>query len=96
LNWVELFLRKDPLNATTKAARVVTVASLAVLLLFGSWAMAGARQGGGMTGNGTMGDGTMGDGTMGGISWMWIPTVLVLGLCVLLVWVIVGQKKGPP
>ena len=79
------------MNATTKTALVVTVASIAVLLLFGSWAMAGARQVGGMTGNGTMGN-----GTMGGISWMWIPTVLVLGFCALLVWIIVGQKKGPP
>ena len=41
------------------------------------------------------GGGMMGSGAMGGISWMWIPTLLMLGLGVLLVWVIFGQKKEP-
>jgi hypothetical protein len=35
----------------------------------------------------------MGNGAMGGISWMWIPALLALGLGVLLVWAIFGQKK---
>ncbi len=79
------------MNGTTTTARVVTVASVVVLLLFGSWTMAGAMQDDGM-----MGNGTMGNGTMGGTSWVWITAVLVLGFGALVVWIIVGQKKGPP
>jgi len=72
------------MNATTKTALVIAFAVVVVLfLLFG---------GGTMTG-GTLSGGMMGNGAMGGIGWMWIPTLLVLGLGVLLVWVIFGQKK---
>ena len=72
------------MNATTKIALVIAFAIVVVLLvLFGGGTMTGARLSGGM----------MGDGAMGGISWMWIPTLLVVGLGVLLVWVIFGQKK---
>jgi hypothetical protein len=38
------------------------------------------------------GGGMMGGGMMGGISWMWIPTLLTLGLGVLLGWVLFGKK----
>ena len=72
------------MNATTKTALVIAFAIVVVLLvLFGGGTMTGARLSGGM----------MGNGAMGGISWMWIPTLLVVGLGVLLVWVIFGQKK---
>jgi hypothetical protein len=54
-----------------------------LLLLFGGGAMTGAALSGGM----------MGNGAMGGISWMWIPAVLMLGLGVMLVLAIFEQKK---
>jgi hypothetical protein len=72
------------MNATNNTALVIAFAiAVVLLLLFGGGAMSGATLSGGM----------MGNGTMGGISWMWIPAVLMLGLGVLLVWAIFGQKK---
>lgn len=72
------------MNASTKTALVITFAIVVgLLLLFGGGAMTGTTMSGGM----------MGNGTMGGISWMWIPALLMVGLGILLVWVIVGQKK---
>ena len=72
------------MNTATKTLLVIAFAIVVVLLLlFGGGAMTGATLSGGM----------MGNGTMGGIDWMWIPTVLMLGLGVLLVWVIFDQKK---
>lgn len=72
------------MNATTKTALAIAFAAVVVLLLlFGGGAMTG----------GTMSGGMMGNGAMGGIGWMWIPTLLVLGLGVLLAWIIFGQKK---
>ena len=72
------------MNATTRTALGIAFAVVVVLLLlFGGGTMTGAPMRGGM----------MGNGAMGGISWMWIATVLVLGLGALLVWVISGQKK---
>ena len=72
------------MNATTKTALVIAFAVVVVLLLlFGGGTMTGTTMSGGM----------MGSGTMGGIGWMWIPTLLILGLGVLLAWVIFGQKK---
>ena len=74
------------MNATTKTVLVIAFAIVVIqLLLFGGGTMTGATLSGGM----------MGSGAMGGISWMWIPTLLMLGLGVLLVWVIFGQKKEP-
>ena len=79
------------MNATTKTVLVIAFAIVVIqLLLFGGGTMTGATLSGGM-----MGSGAMGSGAMGGISWMWIPTLLMLGLGVLLVWVIFGQKKEP-
>ncbi len=72
------------MNATTKTALIIAFAIVAVLLLL---------FGGGMTTGATLRGGMMGNGAMGGISWMWIPILLMLGLGVLLVWVIFGQKK---
>jgi hypothetical protein len=72
------------MNETNKTVLGIAFAVVVVLLLlFGGGAMSGATLSGGM----------MGNGTMGGISWMWIPAALMLGLGVLLVWAIVGQKK---
>jgi len=71
------------MNATTKTALVIAFAIAAVLLLFGGDTMTGATLSGGM----------MGNGAMGGISWMWIPVLLMLGICALIVWAIFGQKK---
>ncbi|MCC6208304.1 MAG: hypothetical protein IT488_09145 [Gammaproteobacteria bacterium] len=63
------------MTATNKTALVIAFAVvLALLLLLGGGAMTGTTMSGGM----------MGSGTMGGIGWMWIPTLLVLGLGVLL------------
>ena len=71
------------MNATNKTALVSAFVVVVVLfLLLGGGAMTGATMGGGM----------MGSGRMGGISWMWIPTFLTLGLGVLLGWVIFGKK----
>ena len=72
------------MNETNKTALVIAfVIVVVLLLLFGGGTMTGATLSGGM----------MGNGVMGGISWMWIPTLLMVGLGVLLVWVIFGQKK---
>ena len=72
------------MNETNKAALMIAFAIvILLLLLFGGGTMTGATLSGGM----------MGNGAMGGISWMWIPTLLMLGLGALLVWLIFGQKK---
>jgi hypothetical protein len=71
------------MNATNNAALVIAFVVVVVLfLLFGSAAMTGATMSGGM----------MGNGTMGGTSWMWIPTLLTLGIGILLGWAIFGRK----
>jgi hypothetical protein len=71
------------MNGTDKTGLVVAFIVVVVLfLLFGGGAMTGATMSGGM----------MGNGTMGGTSWMWIPTLLTLGIGILLGWAIVGRK----
>ena len=71
------------MNATNKTVLVVAfVVVVVLLLLFGGGAMTGATMSGGM----------MGSGMMGGISWMWIPTLLTLGIGILLGWAIFGTK----
>lgn len=72
------------MNETNKTALVIAfVVAVVLLLLFGGGVMTGTTMSGGM----------MGNGAMGGIGWMWIPALLMLGLVVLLVWAIFGQKK---
>lgn len=72
------------MNDTNKITLGIAFAIVVVmLLLFGGGTMTGATLSGGM----------MGNGAMGGISWMWIPTLLMFGLGALLVWLIFGQKK---
>jgi len=64
-----------------------------LVLIFGGGAMTGSMMGGGMMGPGGIGGYRMGQGWIGGgFSWMWIPTLLTLGLGVVLGWVIFGKK----
>jgi hypothetical protein len=71
------------MNATNKTALVIALVVVVVLfLLFGGGAMTGATMRGGM----------MGSGMMGGISLMWIPTLLTLGIGILLGWAIFAKK----
>jgi hypothetical protein len=70
------------MNETSKAPLVIALVVVAVLfLIFGGWAMTG--MGGGMMRHGWIN---------GGFSWLWIPTLLTLGLGVLLGWLIFGKK----
>ncbi len=72
------------MNEINKTTLVIAFAIVVVLLLlFGGGAMSGA----------TLSGGVMGNDTMGGVNWMWVPALLSLGLGVLLVWAIFGQKK---
>ena len=71
------------MNATNKTALVIAFVVVVVLfLLFCGWAITGATMSGGM----------MGSGMMGGISWVWIPTFLTLGIGILLGWAIFAKK----
>jgi hypothetical protein len=71
------------MNGTDKTGLVVAfIVVVVLLLLFGGGAMTGATMSGGM----------MGSGMMGGINWMWIPTLLTLGIGILLGWAIFGRK----
>jgi len=71
------------MNTNNKTFLVIAfVIVIVLLLLFGGGAMTGARLGSGM----------MGSGMMGGISWMWIPTVIILAIGILLGWAIFGKK----
>jgi hypothetical protein len=71
------------MNATTKTALVIAFAVVVVLLLlFGGGTMTGATLSGGM----------MGSGAMGGVSWMWLPAVLVVVLGGVLFSVIFSKK----
>ena len=71
------------MDSTTKTALVIAfVVSALLLLLFGGAMATGTMMSGGM----------MGSGSMGGISWMWLPTVLVVVLGVVLFSVIFGKK----
>jgi len=71
------------MNATNRTALLIAFVVVVVLfLLFGGGAMTGATLSGGM----------MGRGMMGGISWMWIPTLLTLGIGTWLGWAIFGRQ----
>jgi len=76
-------LEINVMNESSKIPLVIAFVVVVVLfLIFGGGAMTGSMMGGGM----------MGHGWIGGMSWMWIPTLLTLGLGVLLGWVIFGKK----
>ena len=71
------------MEATTKTALVIAfVVATLLLLLFGGAMATGTMMSGGM----------MGNGSMGGISWMWLPTLLVVILGAVLFSVIFGKK----
>ena len=71
------------MDASSKTALVIAFAVAALLLLL---------FGGAMTTGTIMSGGMMGSGSMGGISWMWLPTVLVVVLGVALFSAISGKK----
>jgi len=70
---------------STSAKTVLVVAFAIVVLLFLLFT-------GGIATGAMMSGGMMGGGMMGGLSWMWIPTLLTLGLGVLLGWAIWAKK----
>ncbi len=71
------------MDATTKTALVIAFVVVALLLLL---------FGGGMATGTMMSGGMMGSGSMGGISWMWLPTLLVVVLGAVLFSMISGKK----
>ena len=71
------------MDSTTKTALVIAFVVVALLLLL---------FGGGMVTGTMMTGGIMGSGRMGGISWMWLPTLLVVVLGIVLFSVIFGKK----
>ena len=80
------------MNDVAKPILVTAFVAIVLLFILFSGGMAtGTMMSGGMMGGGMMGGGMMG----GGISWMWLPTLLTLGLGVLLGWVIWGTKPAP-
>ena len=75
------------MNDVAKPILVTAFVAIVLLFILFSGGMAtGTMMSGGMMGGGMMG---------GGISWMWLPTLLTLGLGVLLGWVIWGTKPAP-
>ena len=72
------------MDETNKAGLVMAFSVVGVLfLLFGSGALLGA----------TLSNGMMGSGTMGGISWMWLPTLVTLGIGIMLGWTIFSREE---
>jgi hypothetical protein len=71
------------MDATSKIALVIVIViAAALLLLFGGGIATGTTFSGGM----------MGNGSMDGISWTWLPTLLVVVLGVVFFSVISGKK----
>ena len=71
------------MDDSTKTPLVIALVVVALLLLL---------FGGGMTTGTMMSGGYMGSGSMGGISWMWLPTLLIVILGAVLFSVIAGKK----
>ncbi len=71
------------MNQTGNTALILAFVVVVLLFLF---------LGGGMATGTMMSGGMMGQGMMGGVSWLWLPTLLTLGLGILLGWVIFGKK----
>ncbi|HUF02739.1 MAG TPA: hypothetical protein VMM38_01040 [Aridibacter sp.] len=67
---------------------IALVVVVVLFLVFGGGAMSGSFMDRGM-----MGDGMMGQGRTGGYGWMWIPTLLTLGLGIILGWLIFRPTK---
>lgn len=82
------------MNESNRTGLIIALVVVVVLfLIFGFGTMSGSFMGNGHTGDGMMGGGTIGQGRMGGYSWMWIPTLITLGVGVLLGWLIFRNKK---
>jgi hypothetical protein len=72
------------MNKTTNTPLVIAFVVVVVLfLLFGGGAMTGGMMNGGMNGSGWMSE----------RSWMWTPTLLALGLGLVLGWAIFKKKE---
>lgn len=79
------------MNESNKTFLIITLVVVVLLFLFFG---GGAMMGGGMMGQSGIGGYRMGQGWInGGFSWMWIPTLLTLGVGVLLGWVIFGKNR---
>jgi hypothetical protein len=71
------------MDAPTRTALFIALAVAAVLLLL---------FGGAMTTGTMLSGGMMGSGSMGGISWMWLPILLVVVLGIVLFSALSGKK----
>lgn len=71
------------MDAPTKTAFVIAIFVVALLLLL---------FGGGMATGTMMSGGAIGSGSMGGISWVWLPILVVFALGIVLFSVISGKK----
>ena len=71
------------MDSTSNTALVIAIVVAALLLLF---------FGGGMATGTMISGGMMWSGSIGGISWMWLPTLLVVVIGVALFSVISGKK----
>ncbi len=71
------------MDATIKTPLIIAFVLVALLLLL---------FGGGMSTGTMMTGGYMGSGSMGGISWMWLPTALVIVLAVV-IFSIIAKKR---
>lgn len=71
------------MNEMSKTPLVIAFVVVVVLFLIFGGMMTGSMMSGGMMGHGWI---------AGGFSWMWIPTLLALGLGVLLGWLIFAKK----
>jgi hypothetical protein len=83
------------MNESSKTPLVIGLVVVVLLFLFfGGGAMTGSMMGGGMMGQSGIGGYRMGHGWInGGFSWMWIPTLLTLGIGLLLGWMIFAKKR---
>ena len=80
-----LYKETQIMNSSSNTALVIALVAVALLLLlFGGGMATGTMFSGGMMGSGSMGG--------IGISWMWLPTLLVVVLGVVLFSVISGKK----
>jgi hypothetical protein len=71
------------MDETNKVGLVMALSVVVVVfLLFGAGALTGT----------TLNNGMMGSGNMGNISWMWIPTLLALGIGIMLGWTIFAKE----
>ena len=80
-------------ESSRKPLVIAFVVVVVLFLIFGGGAMTGSMIGGGMMGQAATGGYRMGQGWInGGFSWMWIPTLVTLGIGVVLGWSIFAKK----